>query len=87
MRANDLYPNKNSQFGGHLETFPDGGLGEVRRAPFLAAMTIGAKPLDSPNMPSFLWSGIWKRFHTFTRRSETGALTVFAERSKVRRTA
>jgi energy-coupling factor transporter ATP-binding protein EcfA2 len=25
------------------------------------------KPLDSPNMPSFLWSGIWKRFHMSLR--------------------
>jgi hypothetical protein len=30
-------------------------------------------------MPNFLWSGIWKRFHTFTKRSETGALTVFGD--------
>src|ERR1700730_6959203 len=44
------------------------------------------KPLDSPNMPSFLWPGIWKHFHMFTRPTRTGALTVFAER-KVRRSA
>jgi hypothetical protein len=37
-------------------------------------------------MPSFLWPGIWKRFHMFTRPTRTGALTVFAER-KVRRSA
>ena len=60
----------------HLETFPHVHLGIIwKRFQMGASGQTGAlsgrhddrrKPLDSPNMPRFLWSGIWKRFHMFT---------------------